>query len=269
MFLVAANRNMDEGKVMIKNKIHTLYPSFTKSEQKVANAILQHGKQTIYFSVTELAEAADVGEATILRFCRKLGYKGYQEFKLTLAKEPSDEAGHGGEEKSDVIQRLLHGYAESLEDSSRFLNREVLTAAVNALFRARSVHIFGTGLSGVTAVDMKYRFWMARKHADAATDYHAQRMTAGALTEGDVVIAISITGNETEMAQALQEAKRNGAIILAITHYADSVVTQAADYVLFTTGAETFAGAKLSQLFIADCLCEGIALQEKESSDNG
>ncbi|GAA3327690.1 hypothetical protein GCM10020331_068640 [Ectobacillus funiculus] len=78
---------------------------------------------------------------------------------------------------------------------------------MNALFRARSVHIFGTGLSGVTAVDMKYRFWMARKHADAATDYHAQRMTAGALTEGDVVIAISITGNETEMAQALQEAK--------------------------------------------------------------
>lgn len=67
---------MTGSKHIIKNKIHILYPSFTKSEQKVAQTVLQTRAGVMYFFVTELASAAAVGEATVLRFCRKLGCTG-------------------------------------------------------------------------------------------------------------------------------------------------------------------------------------------------
>ena len=67
---------------IIKNKIHILYPSFTNSEQKVAQTVLPTGADVIYFSATELASTAAVGEATILRFCRRLACTGYQEYQL-------------------------------------------------------------------------------------------------------------------------------------------------------------------------------------------
>lgn len=64
------------------DRINTYYPSMTKSEQKVARCVLEHPDNIIYFSVTELADFAGTGETTVMRFCRKIGFKGYQDFKL-------------------------------------------------------------------------------------------------------------------------------------------------------------------------------------------
>src|SRR5699024_5676594 len=68
---------------------------YTKSEHKLYNYITEHFEQVVYQSLTEIAIACHVGEATVLRFCRKLGYKGYQEFKLSLAREPSTHEQNG------------------------------------------------------------------------------------------------------------------------------------------------------------------------------
>ncbi|MDF2681881.1 MAG: transcriptional regulator, partial [Brevibacillus sp.] len=80
--LAAAN-----GKANTLLQIQSLQPSFTKSEQKVAQIVLTQTESVIYSSVIDLAEKAEVGETTVLRFCRKIGFRGYQEFKLALAQE--------------------------------------------------------------------------------------------------------------------------------------------------------------------------------------
>ena len=61
--------------------------NFTKSELKIYDYIDKNPAQVLYHSLTELAEACNVGEATVLRLFRKIGYKGFQSFKFSLAKE--------------------------------------------------------------------------------------------------------------------------------------------------------------------------------------
>src|SRR5437667_274040 len=57
------------------------------AERAVADFVLANADRVMYMSVSEAARDIGVGEATVIRFCRTLGYGGYQEFKLRLAQD--------------------------------------------------------------------------------------------------------------------------------------------------------------------------------------
>src|SRR5690625_3969871 len=76
-------------KVDISSLINSRYPSFTTTEKKVADYIIENMKEVIYMSITDLAEACHVGESSIFRFCKTLDLRGYQEFKIALAHSTS------------------------------------------------------------------------------------------------------------------------------------------------------------------------------------
>ncbi|MFW6381292.1 MAG: MurR/RpiR family transcriptional regulator, partial [Bacillota bacterium] len=75
-----------EHKYMIP-QINSAYSALTPAEKKIADYVLENARKVIYLSVSELAEKTEVGDSTIIRFCRSIGLKGYQEFKLMLAQE--------------------------------------------------------------------------------------------------------------------------------------------------------------------------------------
>ena len=54
--------------------IRSAYLSYTDSEKKIADAILENPQQVVYSSISDVADKAGVAEATVLRFCRKNGY---------------------------------------------------------------------------------------------------------------------------------------------------------------------------------------------------
>ena len=70
------NHEVGDTLLVIRSHLSAL----TKTETIVAEYVLDHAKDVIYLSVTELAERADVGETTVLRFFRKLGFYGFQVF---------------------------------------------------------------------------------------------------------------------------------------------------------------------------------------------
>ena len=61
------------------------YYDLTASEKKTADYLMAHQEESQYMSIAELAEESGVAEATVSRFCRRLGYKGYNAFKLAIA----------------------------------------------------------------------------------------------------------------------------------------------------------------------------------------
>ena len=60
-------------------------PELTKSGHIVADYLTQHAEDAQYLSISSLARACHVAEATIFRFCRALGFEGYNEMKIALA----------------------------------------------------------------------------------------------------------------------------------------------------------------------------------------
>lgn len=65
--------------------MRTAYNQFTKAEKKVADFILQNPREVLFMSITDLAEACQVGDTSVFRFCKSMELKGYQEFKMVLS----------------------------------------------------------------------------------------------------------------------------------------------------------------------------------------
>jgi len=260
--------------VDLRAQINSFYPSLTKSEQKVARQVLDHTDDVIYYSVTELAEYSQVGETTVIRFCRKIGFKGYQEFKLALVQNQTykklETNIHEGD-AADFTQDIFNGAIQVLQVSMSLLNKEKLQEAIDLIDNARHVQFFGVGSSGITALDAKNRFLRIGRRSEATADSHIQAMSAVLLEEGDVAIGFSVSGSTLDTNDILAKAKKNGAKVIAITNYAKSPITSIADIVLLTAGKESpleggSITAKISQLFVLDLICEGLSLKDSNQS---
>ncbi|MFC4777066.1 MurR/RpiR family transcriptional regulator [Paenibacillus sp. GCM10023252] len=252
--------------------IESHYPTLTKSEQKVAGVVLQRTEEVIYFSVTDLADTAEVGDTTVLRFCRTIGFKSYQEFKLALAKEasrPSEDPARS--RQSGFVEQIYANSLQVIEKSRSLLDTETLHEVIHRFSEGKSIHFFGAGSSGVSALEAKARFLRIGRRVESGGDTHFQAMNAATLTEHDIAIGISVSGSTKDTIDCCQTAKSNGATVIAITNYARSPLAKLADYVLLTGGMEApleggSLGAKISQLLLIDMICTGVALKDQEHS---
>lgn len=258
-------------------KIRSVYNSLTKTEKKVADYVIENVDNIIYFSITEFAERANVGETSIVRFCRHIGMSGFQEFKLDLAKEMAEPETsiHGGITFDDSIETLVKKItAENtmvLSNTSKILSLSELEKAINAILNANKIEIFGVGASGYTALDAKYKFMRLGLNVSANLDPHIQAISAVNLREGDIAIGISFSGSTKDTVETCKLAKKCGAKIICITNYARSPITANADIVLLTSAKETplRSGAltsKIAQLHLLDILYTAVAIRLKDKA---
>ncbi|MCA1295789.1 MurR/RpiR family transcriptional regulator [Paenibacillus sp. alder61] len=263
------------GKTLLSIRSHL--NGLTKTEQKVAHFILDHAQDVIYHSVTELAERADVGETTVLRFCRKLKFQGFQDFKLSLAQDlvkPSDRLYNEVTEEDDAStlnRKVISMHIGALEQTSELVNSEQLEQAIALLHQADNINFFGVGSSGLTALQAAHSFSRIGKRSQAKTDTHFQAMAASLMRPGDVAVGISISGSTKDTIETLSLAKRAGAKIIVITSNARSPITKLADIVLLMVAREnplqgSSFSAKISQLVIVDILNVGVTLKIKEEA---
>ncbi|WP_067621922.1 MurR/RpiR family transcriptional regulator [Alicyclobacillus acidiphilus] len=257
--------------------IHSILPSLSNAEQKVAQAVLDNPSNTVYSSVTDLAETAEVGETTVIRFCRKLGYRGFQEFKLAVAQDlvsPSQQVYGKIEEDDpiDVICKKMTAFStQAVEDTLSLLQESQLQKATDALIAARRQFFFGVGSSGITAQDAQYHFMRLGFDAHAASDAHIIAMNCSMMTPADVVLGISTSGSTKDLVDAMKLAKENGAYVICLTSHARSPITSYADAVLIAASKETplqggaFA-SKLAQIHVLDILSTIVSLKQRAST---
>lgn len=258
-------------------QIQSLLPSFTKSEQKVAHIVLAHTESVIYSSVIDLAEKAGVGETTVLRFCRKIGFRGYQEFKLALAQELVNPVKnlHGEVDEEDslstITQKVTSANRQAIEDTHALFDPEKLENCVELLRTANMIHFYGVGTSSVTALDAKYTCLRLGLKVDAFTESHLQAMAAATLGPGDVAIGLSVSGSTKDTIDSLKVAKQSGATVICMTHYRRSPITNVADITLLTTAQEGplqggSLAAKIAQLHVLDVICTALTMRIKEKA---
>lgn len=237
---------------------------FTKSDTKISDYILANKEKVIYHSLTEMAEACGVAEATLLRFFRKLDFKGFQDFKFMLAQEVSSVTTEADDDS--FIGRVKNNVMQVIEDTSDVIQEDVLDAAIEKIERSKDVVIFGIGSSGIAAMDMQNRLMRIGKNAIVITDSHFQVMRAASMTENTVVIAISLTGSTKDIVDAVSASKDSGATIIALTSYTKSPLTKFADLVLLSSAKESPLDSgslvsKISQLFLIDLICTGLTMK--------
>ena len=73
--------------ILVRDQIFSTYDSLYDAEKKVADYLISHPSEAIEMSVSELASHCDASQATIIRFCKKIGCKGFHQLKIKLAGE--------------------------------------------------------------------------------------------------------------------------------------------------------------------------------------
>lgn len=252
-------------------------PGLSKAEQKVAELVLQDPKFVMFASITDVAERAQVGETTVIRVSRKLGYRGYQEFKLAIAQHSASpqETVQGPIETSDTLDTALKKIAQyntqTLQDTANMLSTERVKEAAALVLQSRNVYIVGVGSSGITALDLQYRLLRIGIHAHCEADAHKAAMLCALATPQDVVIGISASGSTKDVIDALMIAHKESVPIVCLTNHARSPITQLAHVALLTAAREAplqggVAGTKIAQMHVLDALTSVIALLHREFS---
>lgn len=248
--------------------------SLTKSGAIVADYLMQHAEDAQYLSISSLANECGVAEATIFRFCRSLGFQGYNEMKIALAKATATATPTVAklEPGADTQLLITHAYntaVEALNGTRNMLDAEAIDRAATLLQRARQVYFFGQGGSQVLAGDIWARFSMLSTKFRTAGDSHMQAITASLMGPEDVILFISYSGCTRDMMDTLHLAKENGAKVILVTHYADAPGAVLADVVLLCGAKENpldsgSIPAKLAMLFVANVLVLRYTLDNQE-----
>ena len=122
-------------------KIQMLYDDMGKSEKKVADFIISHPSELLPLSITELAEKSQSSEATIVRFARRLGLSGYQELKISIARESGNVVDNHDVAESDtpfdIFEKVTNDIYKSLEMTKQSLSKAELDKAAKAILSAR------------------------------------------------------------------------------------------------------------------------------------
>ena len=141
--------------------IRTKYSSLSTKEKKIADFILAHPRESVNPSIEELAERIGISESTMVRFAKKLGYSGYQRFRIALAREtiPAElqlfetEVQQG----DDVVDVVFRHACATLEETHAKLNRAVIKEAAQLMTGCRSLLLMGLGGSNIVALDAYHK----------------------------------------------------------------------------------------------------------------
>jgi DNA-binding MurR/RpiR family transcriptional regulator len=252
-------------------RIKSAAEMFKPAEKSVAEFVLKNPEHVMQMSVSEAARDIGVGESTVIRFCRSLGYKGYQEFKLRLAQDLVEPVEFIHENISftdttaDLSQKVFQTNIQAVGDTMKALDPQMVEVAAKKLADAGRVDIYGVGYSSFTALDAKLKLVRLGILADAYGDSHLQAMAAASLRKGDVAIGISHSGSTRDVVDALTSARKAGASTISITNFSPSPITRASDVVLLTASPESPLGgevltSRIAQLCVLDVLSVALAV---------
>lgn len=250
------------------NLITQKYPRLTKAERKVADVVLAEPQKVLEATITDLAAMCGVGETSVFRFCRTLNLQGYQEFKLSLALSTShpqvldsnDVLLEYPADGMDALLKNIHNtYLLALNDTIASLNPQNVNKAVDILVDATSIHLFGMGSSGVTAMEAQDKFVNINPWVCFHEDSHTQLVTAALLGKGNAAVIFSNSGTTKDCITLARMLRENGAKVILVTKFPKAPMAKYADVVLVGGAAEGPAqggsiAVKISQLFVVDVL---------------
>ena len=247
--------------------------SLRKSEAKVANYVLANASEVIKMRIVDLASRSEVSEPTVIRFCKAIGFDGFQSFKLQLAQQLglgsvfTQFAVEDNDTVADLINKVFDTTVGSLITAREEINSEVLEQAITTISNARRVEFYGFGASGSVAADAQHKFFRLQLSSAAYTDPHIQRMSAISLGPEDVVVAISQSGETQALLQSVALAREAGANVIGLAPHNTSLsrVCNLAIYVNMEEDLKSFTpvSSRIAHLVVIDVLATGVARHRK------
>jgi DNA-binding MurR/RpiR family transcriptional regulator len=253
--------------------------NLSPSEEKVFNYLLENALTDTFLSVTDLAEKAGVSEATVIRFCQKIGFSGFLEFKkaflqdrLQTRTEPSPYSKITAADEPDIIlQKVFAILEDSLRRSSERIDKSAFAKAVEWLADADIMELYAHGGSGHIAQNVAIQYQRQGLRCVVYTDPLVHAMAIQRTRPEDVVVGISHTGETLSVVEAIKTGRKRGLRTIAVTNFPQSALAQSAEVVILTATNDpalfSDAGAsRVSQIAALDAIGVAVSVRKRESN---
>lgn len=267
-----------EGSVI--NQICASMDSFFDTEKKIGDYIVRNPKKVVDMTVGELAKECGVSEASVSRFCKRIELKGFHHLKISLARELVD-AKDGGEISGHIsvddmegsLRGILSNKMEELRQTVAMIDREELKKILGVINNADTVLMAAVGNTIPVAMDGAYKLNQIGIRAISTPIWETELGYSYNLTDKDVVVAISNSGESTGVIQILEAAKSRGAVAISITNNARSSVAELSTYHITTATREKlfldgYCFSRVSATMVIEIIYLLLASMRKESYES-
>lgn len=261
--------------------IRQRYPQLAQSDRKLADFILAQPDLARHLSSQQLASQAGVSQSSVVKFAQKLGFKGFPALKLALSDalasnvNPPSVPVHnqicGDDPLRLVGEKLIKDNVAAMHASLDVNTEDKLLETVNMLRSARRILLTGIGASGLVARNFSWKLMKIGLNAVSEQDMHALLATVQAMTQDDVMLAISYSGARREINLAADEMLRVGGKVVAITGFSPNALQQRATHCLYTIAEEQATrsaaiSSTSAQMMLTDLLFMGLVQQDLENA---
>lgn len=254
--------------------IRAVLPSMLPAEQAVAAVLLERADQIIELSSQQVAELAGASRATVVRSCQSLGFSGYQQLRVLLARDAGYSAAANATPATDhesgsssIVNSSFAQVREAVTSMTALLKADDVERATQLLSAARRVVVAGNGLSAALAMDTSARLTAIGRAAEFQLDGIGQQIGARLLTEEDVLLVISGSGANSASLKVAQAARLAGATVLAITAFARTPLAALAELNLvvgmpeLTFREEVTVTTRIPQTILVEALVSAVAAE--------
>lgn len=250
------------------NRIHQYLGSFSEVEHKIADYILLNSSEVENMTASILARSCGVSAASVIRFSKTIGFKGFNELKYYLKnvatkKYSIEEDITRFDDLKAITEKFTKINQNVIEETMQMMDLKALDKAIDSILDAKRILIAGEGGSGTICGSAYNLFLQLGLPCTVETDAFLQIMAANHLEKGDVMLAIIHSGRTINTIDSIKVAKENGATIIGIVGHEKSPIATLSDIVLYSTTRDTLTlsdvpSARISELCIIGVLQLGI-----------
>ncbi|MDE6656942.1 MAG: MurR/RpiR family transcriptional regulator [Anaeroplasmataceae bacterium] len=238
--------------------------AFSKTEKSIHNYIVNNPEQVIYDTLNSITSKLHVGEASIVRYFKKLGYSNFITFKMDIYKALQELSIKNG---LPYIDNITDNMIDVIQKTKASIDMKAVEKATDLILSSKQVIIAGMGTSHTTALDMFSKIIRTGVNAIVVNDSHFGYMYTAVLNEESCAVIYSFSGETEEMVKFAMNCKEKNVKIIVISNYTNSTLYQLADVFLKTNGFENeisggFFCSKISQMYVCDILVTSCALRD-------
>ncbi|WP_166836702.1 MurR/RpiR family transcriptional regulator [Rheinheimera pleomorphica] len=228
-------------------KIRGMLEHMSVIERKLADFILDNAHLLRDYSSQQLADAVGTSQSSVVKFCQKLGYKGYPDLKLAVSEavitastlqRDTTEPSHSANNLHTLVEQLQFSLHSHLRGIMAVNDEQTLLDAADCLQGADRVLIAGFGKSAIVAHDMQFRLLQLGKLALLHSDPAITLQLASTLSHDSVLLLISESGQNTDLLKLARFAKQQHIRIISLTSYKTNALSLAADLALLALSGD-------------------------------
>lgn len=212
----------------LKNIIHKNKHTFSKTETVLAKFFLSNEKKIINMTIAQISDMTNISQTSIFNFVKKLGFSGFQDFKIRIASNNSNASSNNGHLTvySDItpddspieIARKVIGFNQlSLDTLKESLSDYNIKTIVNIINQSKTLNFYGQGGSSAVAFDAYHKFTRTSFRTHYSFDYHMQLSEATKLTKDVCVFLFSHSGETVETIHLAEIISQSPAKLIVLT----------------------------------------------------